>query len=55
MAGQPLGTKADVELAHFSDYLLPVPLLGASFVARVSNRHYCREGLGPYPLPVDLG
>jgi hypothetical protein len=30
MAGQPLGPKADVKLAHFSDYLEPVHLLGAS-------------------------
>ena len=33
MTGQLLLPKADVELAHFSDYLLSVHLLGASCVA----------------------
>src|SRR5215510_7431247 len=28
---QPLLAKADIELAHFSDYLLPVHSLGVSF------------------------
>src|SRR5215510_8355856 len=65
MAGELVLTKTEVELAHFSDYLLRVHLLGASFTPKwgIRNHHFCREWrhLASYsnynlsPLPVDLG
>ncbi len=65
MTGQLLFPKTDVELAHFSHYLLGVHLLGASFSATwgLSNHHCCRERrhfsshwvCSSYPLPVDSG
>src|SRR6266536_1148467 len=65
MAGQLLGSKADVEFPHLSDYLLSVHLLGASFSAKwgLCNHHFCRErrhfamhqASRPQPLPVDSG
>src|SRR5262249_23766257 len=44
MARQLFGAKADVEFAHFSAYLRPVPLLGASGRVKwsVRNHHFCR-------------
>src|SRR4051794_23303982 len=43
MTRQLFLAKADVELAHFSDSLLPIPLLGASCRIKwgVTNRHFC--------------
>ena len=45
MAREVFLAKADVELAHFSDYLLLVHLLSASCAMKwsVSNHHFCCE------------